>query len=97
MEKSNEWNTRALNVINSFKEESGDVNIRELMDEARSCLHSKGIEEELNKIDIVLRWREKISRKLSDHRESPFSEEDHAFILELENDLIEMDAIQESG
>ena len=73
------------------------MSIRELIDESRSCLHSKGIEEELNKIDIVLRWREKISRKLTDHRESPFKEEHHLFMHQIETDLCAIELIQESG
>ena len=57
MEKSQDWNIKAQNLITIFKEETGDVNIRELMEESKSCLHYKGIEEELNKIDIVMRWK----------------------------------------
>ena len=42
------------------------MNIKDLMEESRSCLHSKGIDEEINKIDIVLKWRDRITRKLTE-------------------------------
>lgn len=41
-------------------------NTREVIEESRHCLHSKMIEEELNKIEIALKWREKIARKMND-------------------------------
>ncbi len=71
-------------MIKTFKEEKGnDVNIRELIEESKNCLHSKSVEEELNRIDIVLKWREKIIKKLSEYRESPFVNEDHRFFQRL--------------
>lgn len=59
------------------------MSIRDLIEESRSCLHSKGIEEEINKIDIVLKWRDRICRKLTDQRESPFNEGHHLFMRQI--------------
>ena len=84
MKRAETWSIKAQEMIAAFKEDNGsDVNIRELIEESKNCLHSKSVEEELNRIDIVLKWREKITRKLSEQRESPFDNEDHHFLQKL--------------
>ena len=55
------------------------------------------MEEELGRIDIILKWREKISRKLSEARESPFDSDDQAFIARLEGELREAEASSEGS
>jgi hypothetical protein len=93
MLRAETWSLRAQELIAAFKEETAsDTNIRQLIEESRNCLHSLAVEEELNRIDIVLKWREKIGRKLSESRESPFDAEDQAFMGRLEADLREAEA-----
>ena len=45
------------------------------------------IEEELNKIEIALKWREKISRKMNEESVACFDENDREFMEKLERDL----------
>lgn len=98
MGKAESWSARALQMIALFKEESsGVVSIRELIEESKNFLHSRSIQEELSRIDIVLKWREKISRKLSEHKESPFNDYDRHFLQQLERDLQQAEAAQEGG
>jgi len=93
MLRADTWSVRAQELICAFKQETAsETNIRQLIEESKNCLHSQAVEEELNRIDIILKWREKISRKLSEARESPFDADDHAFISKLECDLREAEA-----
>lgn len=88
MLRAETWSIRAQELILAFKQESAsETNIRQLIEQSRNCLHSQAVEEELSRIDIILKWREKIGRKLSEGRQSPFDQDDHSFMLRLEADL----------
>ena len=43
MGRAEAWSQRATNMIRAFKEETGEVSIRELIEESKNCLHSKAI------------------------------------------------------
>lgn len=93
MLRAETWSARAHELIAAFKQEAAsETNIRQLIEESKNCLHSQAVEEELSRIDIILKWREKISRKLSEARESPFDSDDQAFIARLESELREAEA-----
>jgi hypothetical protein len=57
MHKAQEWSDRAMKIIEDFKLNNNMSNTREVIEESRHCLHSKMIEDELNKIEIALKWR----------------------------------------
>jgi len=98
MLRAETWSLRAHELIAAFKQETAsETNIRQLIEESKNCLHSQAVEEELSRIDIILKWREKISRKLSEARESPFDSDDQAFIARLEGELREAEAGSEGG
>ena len=55
------------------------------------------MKDEINRIDLILKWRDKISRKLEEEKEIIFDEDDEMFFEKLEKDLIALEKIQLSG
>lgn len=73
MHKAQQWSDRAMRIIQDFKDNVNVSNSRQLIEESRHCLHSKFIEEELSRIEVALKWREKISRKMTEQSPLSFS------------------------
>lgn len=57
MRKAQEWSDMAMKIIDDFKSNNDMYNTREVIEQSRHCLHSRMIEDELNKIEIALKWR----------------------------------------
>jgi hypothetical protein len=73
-------------MIRNFTEKGDNIDVRELED-SRFYIHSKAIKEEIGKIDSIMRWREKIAKKLEDGRAPLFACEEEVFLSQLERDL----------
>ena len=74
MRKGDEWADNVRELIKNFSEKGENIDVKEL-EESRYFIHSRAIKEEIGKIEFIMKWREKIKKKLNDGKADIFSEE----------------------
>ena len=78
-------------MIEDFKEDDSKYTIGEIHDTYMNCFTCPKIDEQLSKIDSIVKWRDKISKKLSEKKAEIFDEEDHKIMASLAEDLNEFE------
>lgn len=91
MKKGEEWAENVRELIKNFSEKGENIDVKELED-SKYFIHSRAIKEEIGRIELIMKWREKIKKKLDDGKAVIFEEAEEEFLKNLEKDLITFEA-----